>query len=51
MLPAQSAALVLLELERPVCAQLAAECKHMGRLVLREAGKTLAAGIVTAVHP
>ena len=49
-LVSQSAALVVLELERPLCVQRHADCKPMGRLVLREAGKTLAMGIVTAIH-
>ena len=49
-LVSQSAALVVLELERPLCVQRHADCKPMGRLVLREAGKTLAMGIITAVH-
>lgn len=48
-LPANSSALVLLEFERPVCVQLHADCKPMGRLVLREAGATLAAGVITAI--
>eukprot|EP00964_Phaeocystis_antarctica_P003468 scaffold1873_cov74-Phaeocystis_antarctica.AAC.2 len=41
---------VLIEFERPVCVQLHAECKPMGRLVLREAGATLAAGVITRIH-
>ena len=49
-LVSQSAALVVLELERPLCVQRHADCKPMGRLVLREAGKTLAMGIITAIH-
>ena len=49
-LRAHASALVLVEFERPTCVQLHGECKPMGRLVLREAGATLAAGVITRIH-
>lgn len=48
-LRAHTTALVLIEFERPVCVQLHAECKPMGRIVLREGGATLAAGVITHI--
>ena len=48
-LVAQSAAVVQLRFESPICLQPHAVCRGLGRLVLREAGRTLAAGIVTAI--
>jgi len=42
-------AVVELELQRAVCAELYSACKLMGRVVLREGGKTIAAGIITAI--
>jgi len=48
-LPAGSGAVIQLELERPMSVELHAQCRSMGRLVLREAGQTLAAGAVTAI--
>ena len=45
------AAALVLRLERPACLELFADCRSMGRLVLREAGRTLAAGVVTALLP
>eukprot|EP00966_Prymnesium_polylepis_P291970 6742956-Prymnesium_polylepis.1 len=43
-----SGAVVQLELERPVAIEKAEDVRQMGRVVLREAGATLAAGVVTA---
>ncbi|EOD32820.1 hypothetical protein EMIHUDRAFT_230439 [Emiliania huxleyi CCMP1516] len=43
------AAVVQLQLSRAVCVELYAACRPMGRVVLREGGKTLAAGTITAV--
>lgn len=44
-----SGAVVQLELDKPLCVELHSECRQMGRVVLREAGQTLAAGVVTAI--
>lgn len=38
-----------LRLERPGCFELYSACRPMGRAVLREAGRTIAYGIVTAL--
>ena len=43
------AALVRLKLERPVCVDVHTDCKPTGRLVLREGGRTVAAGVIFAV--
>ena len=42
-------ALVQLTLERAICLELYRDCRSMGRVVLRDGGKTLAAGVVTAI--
>ncbi|KAL1498509.1 hypothetical protein AB1Y20_013832 [Prymnesium parvum] len=44
-----TAAVVQLDLERSICVELHNDCRQLGRLVLREAGRTLAAGVVTAI--
>lgn len=46
-LASQCSAVVVLQLERPVCLDLFSACKPLGRFTIRDQGKTLAAGIVT----
>jgi len=46
-LPASSSAVVVIQLEKPMCLELFATYKQLGRFTLRDSGKTLAAGIVT----
>ena len=48
LLPNTSAAIAL-ALERPTCLELHEECKQMGRIVLREGGRTVAVGVITGV--
>jgi len=43
----QSTAVVVIQLERPVCLELYSKYKQLGRFTLRDAGKTIGAGIVT----
>ena len=50
-LPKNCSAVVELELSRPVCVELYQDYKELGRFMLRNAGKTIAAGIVTKVRP
>ena len=49
LLVPQSAAVVQLCFQSPLCVQPHAVCRGLGRLVLREAGQTLAAGIVISI--
>ena len=42
-------AVVEVTVTRPTCLELYAECRALGRLVLREGGQTLAVGIITAI--
>ena len=49
-MPPRSTAVVLLDLEASVALECAADCKHLGRVVLRDGGETVAAGLVTAIH-
>lgn len=43
-------AVAVLEVQRSVCVELFSECRPMGRVVLRVAGQTIAAGVITAVR-
>jgi len=43
----QATALVVIQLERPVCLELYSNYRQLGRFTLRDAGKTIGAGIVT----
>jgi elongation factor 1 alpha-like protein len=47
--PAASGAVVHLVTERPICVEPHADCRALGRFVLRQAGATVAAGLVTQV--
>lgn len=46
-LPDKCTAMVEITLARPVCLELFAECKQLGRFTLRSENRTIAAGIVT----
>lgn len=46
-----SMAIVQLELERAIPVELHSACRHLGRIVLRDGGETVAAGLVTSVKP
>ena len=48
-LAAKTAAIVRIELEREVCVELYAECRPLGRIVLRDGGRTVAAGVISAI--
>lgn len=43
------AAIVQLDLDRPMAVEAAADCRHLGRVILRDSGKTVAAGLVLNV--
>ena len=49
VLPAQSAAFVVLELEHDLPLETHADCRPLGRIVLREGGRSVAVGVVTAL--
>lgn len=42
-------AVVVLEVRRALCVELYCDCRPMGRVVLRDAGKTIAAGVISAI--
>lgn len=42
-------AVVEIELSAPVCLELYRDCRDLGRFMLRHAGATIAAGLVTEV--
>lgn len=42
-------ALVVIETTRPICVERYADCKELGRLMLRIGGVTVAAGVITKV--
>ena len=44
-----SNAVIELELSRPICIELYKDYKDLGRFMLRNAGSTIAAGVVTEV--
>lgn len=44
-------AVIELSLSRTVCLELHKDCKELGRIMLRYAGHTIAAGLVTEVSP
>lgn len=44
-----SCALVDIEFQRPVCMERYADCKELGRIMLRVSGVTIAAGLVTDI--
>ena len=44
-----TAAIVAIETNRPVCVELYTDMKEFGRFMLRDAGVTVAAGLVTKV--
>lgn len=46
-LGAGMSAVCVIQLERPLCLELYANYKQLGRFTLRDQGKTLAAGIIT----
>ena len=39
-----------IEVDRPICLELYANCKDLGRFMLRSSGSTIAAGLVTEVE-
>ena len=41
------AAYVHIELEKPLPVELHADCRHLGRVALRDGGKTIATGVIT----
>ena len=43
-------AVVEVELATPICLELYRECRDLGRFMLRYAGATIAAGLVTEVY-
>jgi len=45
-----TSAVVEIEVDRPICLELYASCKDLGRFMLRSSGSTIAAGLVTEVH-
>jgi len=45
-----TSAVVEIEVDRPVCLELYASCKDLGRFMLRSCGSTIAAGLVTEVR-
>jgi elongation factor 1 alpha-like protein len=45
-----SSAIVEIEVDRPVCLELYANFKDLGRFMLRASGTTVAAGLVTEVE-
>ena len=47
--PASCGAVVQLRTERAICVEAHADCRALGRFVLRQGHATVAAGIVTAV--
>ena len=44
-----TSAVVEIEVDRPICLELYASCKDLGRFMLRSSGSTIAAGLVTEV--
>ena len=44
-----TSAVVEIEVDRPICLELYASCKDLGRFMLRSCGSTIAAGLVTEV--
>ena len=46
-LPAQSAAVVILELEHEIPVETHADCRALGRIVLRAGGESVAVGVIT----
>ena len=44
-----SSAVIELQLDRPVCIELYKDYKALGRFMLRYAGSTIAAGLITEV--
>ncbi|KAI8050442.1 P-loop containing nucleoside triphosphate hydrolase protein [Syncephalis plumigaleata] len=48
-LPKSSAALVNIQVERPICLELFSASKELGRITLRKDGNTIAAGIVVEI--
>ena len=49
-LPGNSSADVVLTFQRPVCVELYKDFRDYGRLMLRVAGQTVAAGLITEVR-
>jgi elongation factor 1 alpha-like protein len=47
---AQSTALVVIELDRPICLELYSLYKQLGRFTLRDSGKTIGGGIITSLN-
>lgn len=47
----QTAVVVIVPVSREVCVETYAEVKALGRIALRDGGRTLGVGIVTAVYP
>ena len=45
-----TSAVVEIEVNRPICLELYANCKDLGRFMLRSSGSTIAAGLVTEVR-
>jgi len=40
---------VVIKVAQPICLELYKDCKELGRITLRSAGQTIAAGVVTAI--
>ena len=49
MLRPKEMAIVELDLEREICLEREADCKHLGRVVVRSEGETVGAGLVRAI--
>lgn len=48
-LPKNSSAIVEIQVQRPICVELYRDVKQLGRVMLRVAGATIAAGLVTKI--
>lgn len=48
-LPKNSSGVVIIKVARPICLELYQDSKELGRITIRQAGHTIAAGIVTAL--
>jgi len=50
-IPANSTAVVKIKCEKALCLEKYSDCRPLGRFVLRQRGVTIAAGIITELHP
>ena len=46
-IPANSASVIKIKTKKAVCAEISADCRALGRFVLRIQGVTVAAGLIT----